>query len=563
MKQKMLVILFMTFLSISLLFSSIAFVQGESPLGFGIIQVVEQGSTTSITQAEINIPVTVHALSYNTNEYYEIYFGDLLVDNGTSSGYYVSSNFSIPAVVAGTYNITFYSNQYYDFLTFTVPAQYTVHAVMPNSPNQLQTGSNIVLNVTISGAPANTLITANITIEQPSPASNEYSELVTLMTSESGIAITQIAFPDSSFTPLGSNTAYAGTYTAYFNKTENLGKSTFNLGITDKTEYSREETVIINTVGYQSGQTASLTIKNQEDTTLLSRTVTASNQGIIQSEWVIPSTAALGTYNITIIPQGTLKTVTDSQNFTISGHPITFYALNLAGETVSGIEIKAYDADNDLTYSQTTYLPGYAIINLEKGTYTITGYWNDIKVAEEQATFTGTSSYNLTCKLTNLQIKVIGYQENQQIAISNVNIDITIKYGAGYSKTTTATGQTDSSGVYLLQSTLPDAQYTILASKYNSIFNSGNNTLTELPNQAYYQAIILCPQNMLSLHTVDSNFLDISNVRIELVEQSNGVFYTITTDASGAGQLSVIFGQYRIKAYNSDNVLLTETTIDV
>jgi hypothetical protein len=566
LKQKFVTFALIALMSAALLCTSFSYVSGQGSLGFYVIQVVEQGDIYSITSGTVGQAVTAQGVIPTAHGRYLVYFGDILVDNGTASGYYVASNFTIPDVVAGTYEIRFtdatYNMNTTDNVRFTVKAAYTANVIAPAAPEQLQAGDNVVLNVSITGGVPNTTQTANITIMQPAPLNATYTQIVTLTTSSSGSAHTQLTFPSSSFSPSGSSSIYAGTYTVYFNQSQNLGQSTFTLGITDKTEYHRDEVITINAVGYQAGQTAILTIKNNV-TTLLTQTLSASSQGIIHTTWAIPSTAALGSYNITITPQGEAKAVIDTQKFELLGYPVTFIALNLAGDAVSDIVIQVHDAHNDLFYNATTFITGSAVINLEAGTYTVSAYWNDVKVGERQISLTGASSFDVTCKLTNLIVTVLADQTSNQATIPYVDLNITIKYGTAASQTISVTGQTDISGAYTLPSTLPDAQYTITASKYGATFNSGNNTINRLPEQESYHVTVICPTRSLSLKTVDSNYNSLPNVRVELVEQGSGIFYSATTDSSGTAQFQVIFGQYLTKVYTSDNALLNQTVLNV
>ena len=565
LKQKIITIALILLIGTALIYAADFSVKGAESPGLYIWNVVPQGKIDAITSGNVSLPVTVQATIYFSNGPYLVYFGDKLVDNGTATGYFVSSNFSIPEVIAGDYKITVVDSTYGLNTTndFAVETQYIVRPVVPESPAQLKEGDNVFLNVLVTAGEPNTSYTANITIMSASPLSTNYSRLVTFTTSDVGTASTQISFPASTFTPSGSTTNYVGTYTVYFNQTSNLGQSTFTIGITDKTEYHRDETVKISAVGYQSGQTATLTIKNQTNSVLLSRTLTASNQGAIETTWDIPQTAALGTYNVTITPQGTDKAIVDTQTFTLLGYPVTFRALNLAGAVVSGIVIQVHDEVNNLYYNDTTYSTGLAIINLEGGTYKVSAYWNDVKVAEQEVTFTGSSTFNLTCTLTNIQIDVKAYQESQLVSIPYVDLDITIKYGSEYSQSFSVNVQTDLSGKYSLNSTLPDAQYTVKASKYDTVFNIGNDTISSLPEQSHYQVTIICPQRTLTLKTVDSNGANVANARIDLIEQSSGIFYSTSTDGSGSAQLQVVLGQYLAKVYTSSNVLLNQTTISV
>jgi hypothetical protein len=62
---------------------------------------------------------------------------------------------------------------------------------------------------------------------------------------------------------------------------------------------------------------------------------------------------------------------------------------------------------------------------------------------------------------------------------------------------------------------------------------------------------------------VDYNLVTLPNVRIELIEQASGIFYGATTDNAGAASVRVTFGQYRLRVYTADNILLNETIINV
>ena len=62
-----------------------------------------------------------------------------------------------------------------------------------------------------------------------------------------------------------------------------------------------------------------------------------------------------------------------------------------------------------------------------------------------------------------------------------VDLNIVYQSNSGH---WSASGQTDSSGSFILHSALAGASYTIDASIYDQIFNAGNNTISNLPAQA-------------------------------------------------------------------------------
>src|SRR5665648_1250636 len=144
-----------------------------------------------------------------------------------------------------------------------------------------------------------------------------------------------------------------------------------------------------------------------------------------------------------------------------------------------------------------------------------------------------------------------------------VNLNIVYHYQSnGGSKTGNISGQTDSSGSFTLNSSLPSATYTIDASIYNQIFNAGNNTVNNIQSQATAQIFIICPNETVTFSVVGNNKEPIPNARIELVELSNGLFYSATTDTSGSATTQATFGMYRARVYR-DNALLNETNVQI
>jgi hypothetical protein len=144
-----------------------------------------------------------------------------------------------------------------------------------------------------------------------------------------------------------------------------------------------------------------------------------------------------------------------------------------------------------------------------------------------------------------------------------VNLNIVYKYqSSDGSKTGNASGQTDSLGSFTLTSTLAGASYTIDASIHNQIFNAGNNTVSNLQTQATAQIFIICPSENIVINVVGYNQEAIPNARIELVELSNGLFYSATTDNNGAAATQATFGIYRARVFK-DNALINETNVQV
>lgn len=561
LKHKALTIALLVLMSTAILFTVNIPVNGQT-IGLYIYQVTRQDSYTPLQNATVGTPVSVTATLYTENGTYNMYFGDKLVDSGIAQQHYVSSNFSIPEVVGGNYNITLTDvaiTQNYTY-PFPILTEYSAKPLVPASPAQLQEGQNVVLNVTITGGTASTAYSAEIMVVPPSGLSGNYTRTVSLTTSSLGTAQMQITYPDQSFSPSGSNTIYAGTYTVYFNRSQSLSQQTFMVGFTDLTVYHRGEIVKINAVGYQPNQGATVAIQFNNGV-VFSQTVTASDQGVIIFSWPVPATAAIGTYTATITTTTTpSKAVADQQAFQVPGYLITFTAENLAGEPVGKILLEAQDQASGNYYNETTFDDGTAFINLEKGNQTVAAYWNQVKVGEAQISIAGNASFSVTCQLTNLKVKV---QNKDGVAIPFTNLNLTYQYTTriGSTENGVAVGQTDLSGSFTFNSTLPGIAYTVTAYKYNTVFNV--TTISNLAAQPLTEVTVGSPEETLNLRIVDYNNNAIDNARLALIEQASGIFYSLTTDGNGAAQTQVTFGQYRLSVYTADNVLLNETIINV
>jgi hypothetical protein len=523
--------------------------------------VADESGFTQIQNATVGQPVNLLASVETANGSYRVYFENTLVDSNVSQGYFVSSNFTIPEVPSGSYIITLTDvaiNQN-TTLPFPILTSYSVNPIIDSALPHLQENTDVPLNVTITGGLANTSYDAEITVVLPGSEDLNFTRILTLTTSSEGTAQMQITYPDESFSPSGSSTLYAGTYSIYFNASQGLGQNQFKVGFTERILYHRGESVAIRAVGYQPNQgvTSAVSYNNE---IVFSEELTASGQGIVTSSWPIPQTAAKGTYTITLTAQTSpSKTISDIQTIELPGYPITFRVLNLAGDLVPQILVEAFDQSANRTYEGTTDFEGVATINLETGSHNVRAFWNEVEVGNITISINGNNTFSISAQLTNLQIKV---QSENEVVIPFVNLNITFQYQTrtGINQKGNATGQTNLSGVYLLNSTLPGITYQIAASKFETVFNTTNSAVDVEPTT---EVIVICPSELLMLKTVDYNFATLANARVTLIEQASGIFYTVTTDSTGTAQAQVTFGQYRASVYTDDNVLLNETIISV
>jgi hypothetical protein len=544
---------------VSFLLMPLALVLGQVNTEIVLVSPQEEG----VVGQSVNVQGTIQT----SNGAYEIWFGNKLVASSTSEGYYVNVNFTIPQLSGGAYTIILRDkgrnvNATYPF---NVLISYNIQALEPSPPAQLQEGRNVVLNVTFTGVQSGTAYYANVTVELPAPLSTSYSRVVELsVSSEAAVATAQVTYPDAAFQPEGALTNYTGSYQVYLNKTQDLAVDQFFVGFTDSSQYHRDQSLATRALGYQPNENATISIKYPETGVVVhTETVTASSEGIITSNWTVPSNALIGDYNITITPESTVKLVPDSQLFTVPGYPVKIRTVNLAGELVPQIGVEALDQATSSIYNGTSGADGIATLSLEKGNHTLSAFWNDVQVGRINVTVTGDASFDLACELTDLKITV---QNKDGNLIPFVNLDITYQYvttrGSSL-KTGHTSGETDLLGTFTFESILPGISYTINASIYGVVFNIGNNTVTGLPVQPISEVTILCPSRTLTLTVLDYNRMAIPNARIELFELTSGLFHGAVTDTAGTLTLEVTFGKYRLRVYTSNNVLLNETVIEV
>ncbi|MGE5637141.1 MAG: hypothetical protein ACM3WQ_00400 [Chloroflexota bacterium] len=499
------------------------------------------------------------------NGKYELYFGSSVVMSGTAQDNSISANFRIPEVPAGTYAITLRDVATNSNATdsFKVNIAYSVVPAIPAIPEQLQEGSIVALNVSVTGGQPNTPYSANIMVMVPAPLNTNYSHVVTLPTSNAnGTTTIQINFPDVAFTPTGSLTDYAGTYNVYYNVSQSLAWSQFTIGFTSLSQYHRGQTVRIRAIGYQTNDTTTITIKNQDSgATFHSADINPTSNGTVIDTWIIPPNAPIGAYQVAVTPRNSPKPVPDSQNITIPGYPVTIQIMDLSSRSVSQISMEALDIATNKTYTGTSDAGGNTTIYLESGRHILTAFWNGLQVGETSINVTETGEFKFQTELGDIKITV---KDQNGLLIPSVNLAISYSYMGtknNQQQTGSEIGQTDANGVFSLNSTPPGISYVIDASVYGIIFNSDNNTVSNLPVKAVSEVTIICPPRTLTFKITDYTGAPIPNARLSLLESNAGIFYSFYTEDGGSATMNITFGRYNTKVYTG-SILLNTTVVD-
>jgi hypothetical protein len=421
----------------------------------------------------------------------------------------------------------------------------------------IQEGGSVTLDVAVTGGQLGTSYGANLAVKRP--GGSTYTAPLTLGTPNvQGTARGEITFPSSDFSLSDAATNYAGTYQVTFN--QSLAAGQFKVGIIDEAAYHRGEAVNIHAVGYQPNQAATITVTNADGKIIDTLSTTASVDGVINSQWIVSDNAPIGELTLKIVASGTAKTPMDQQTFTIIGYTVKIHVTNLSGRVVPDIVVEASDSTTSATSNATTDSEGTATFKLEKGPYSFVAYLNGINIGQTDATVTGEETFELQCQLTDMTVAV---KTASGIALPFVHLAIEFNYQRGtVSKTGATSGQTGPDGTFTLASTVAGATYTIDASLYNQIFNPQNNTVNSPSDQATSLVTLICPARNVTLGVTGYDNQAIPNARIELVELSNGLFYSGTTDSTGVTPMEPTFGIYRIRVYK-DNALINEANLQV
>jgi hypothetical protein len=499
---------------------------------------------------------------------YEIFFDQESVCNGSAVGRLVNASFLVPHAVKGVHNITVKVETGEASAEFTVLTRYSIRTDAPKFPNQLQENGTINIFLNVTGGQADATYTANMTVINPTNAAYGINASLA-STTDLGNYIATIEYPSTQWSPSDANTNYTGTYTiSWLNGTEVQESETFFVGLTNSSRYHRGDSVDIKAVDYLPNQEVNITISGV-GTSFFERFInTTDADGVVNASWTVPQNATIGNYTLSITyPNGTVpgskQTVNDTQIFEIPGFKTEIFTRNLANHTVSNVFVRAYDNSTSIYYNATSGVNGSAIVMLERGFHSCEAFFKKVRVYEENLTIENETQVDFTCQLTSANINVIDAQDVRvPFVFVNLTYNYTTNLDAKENRTETDSGETNITGTLQLHSLLPNVTYTINASRYEKVFNTNNNTIYDLPAEAYENITILCPTKKLQVHVIDTNDQSIVNAIVKAQELMGGLNYDNVTDISGTAVLECTFGKYVVRVYQGE-ITLNETTLDL
>ncbi len=492
---------------------------------------------------------TVALVSANvttSNGTYSLYFDDRFLTNGTAIEYSADSNVTIPDAGSGTHTIKIVDQATGDNATntFTVTTAYSID--IPTNKT-FQEGDSVPVRVNVTGGAASINQTGTITIAPPTNA--QYTQNITLPVSNLGNATKTLTYPNDF--SAAANTSYYGTYTAFFNST--VANTTFPVQLVNATQYHRNQTVNIKAL-YGPSELVTLTITGND---ISIQTNTTDPTGLIDYNWTVPTTAAIGSYNVNIVAVNTAarKTIPDNQNFTIPGFPVNVTARNLANETVASITIQAYENET-LTTSGNTTTTGAVTLYLEIGSFACQAYYQGVLLGEQDVQVNDTIAFDITCNLTNLGIQVIANVNGAQLDIPEAGVFL-----SPYNNTYTS----DLNGSVIIHSLLPNQTYSLNLTRYSNSFNITNLSSLLINNtpQPWYNITILCPNLNLQINATKANGQPFNNALVKAQDLEGAPIFQGNTDTNGQITFTAPFGIYRIQVLGSNQTVLNETTIDL
>ncbi|MGD8546032.1 MAG: hypothetical protein PVH12_07640, partial [Candidatus Bathyarchaeota archaeon] len=224
---------------------------------------VEITSVLPVTRrAEVGNKVFVSGTINTTDGLCILLFDGEEVNRTHAIGNEVNVTFIVPSLPGGNHTIILRDEETKNIATtgFYIIAAYYITPELPEKPKQIQQNETVILNLTITGGTANISYDINVTVELPPPLNaTGYSAVIEINTTDIGYGSTSIAYPDEvMFKPSGSSTNFTGNYTAYFDKIKDRAKTSFLVGLTDASEYHREDLVSITALGYEANKTPSI-----------------------------------------------------------------------------------------------------------------------------------------------------------------------------------------------------------------------------------------------------------------------------------------------------------------
>ncbi|RLI22515.1 hypothetical protein DRO54_00980 [Candidatus Bathyarchaeota archaeon] len=505
--------------------------------------------------------ISVNGTIDTENGFYRIFFDGEEVANGTAEGRKVETEFVVPNMPAGVYNVTLLdvnASSKSPSIKFTIETAYILDVYTPKEPYQFVEGDNVTISVTIKGGENSSTYSLNMTVT----FQNETSyRMIELLTNSSGYAKGNVTYPVNFLGTLTTN--FTGVYTVKLNET--LAETSFTVGITELTEYHRGDIVKIRAIGYQPSENVTINVKFPNGH-LESFNTTADPSGVVDCNWTVPMNAPMGIYSLWI---NNTKEYQDIQNFTIPGFTVNITTVNLSGKPVPSVALEISENKTSL-YNETTNEDGSTMVNLEMGNYTWRAFYNERFVGEGNFTTSGIENENITLQvlLSTLSISVINERTGEGVPFVKVKLSCNYTAVNDENRSLTFTEETSLNGTATFENVFVNMSYSVEAYKYDALFNT-TTVFTQLPEQAVYTLNITYPAKKLTVRIFDYADNPAQGLIVRAYEWTSGT--AVPTDEGESNQdgivtLDLTFGWYKLRIYkrvDSNEVLVNETKVEL
>jgi len=516
--------------------------------------------TVTPNKGRVGDEITVSGKIDTENGSYRILFDEKAILNGTAEGKNITVAITVPDYPAGSYQIKLLdlnTSTESSPVTFTIVPSYMLK-IYPES-KRIMEGQNLNISVTIVGGENQTTYNLNLTVTIPT--NKTYYHLHSASTDERGHLTLNVTYPNEFLA--NANTNYTGIYTVKLNET--LAEVDFIVGITDKTEYHRNDVMKMQAAGYAPGENATITITFPNKTKIELPAVQALENGIVNSTWTVPKDAPMGNYTIEIIGNQTSKAETpDSQAFTIPGYSFNITALNLNMKLVPDVTFRIYEKGASV-YNTTTNVEGKAPAKLEVGNYTFEAIYKDKLVNVTLREFRKEETLNFTLPLLRLNFTVKDGRTFAVVPFAEIEVSLNYTSVDGENKTLRLTNETNILGFACFENIFVNESYLVKARKYGMVFNTTYVAVPEKPQSGTYNLSIYTPKKTLVVTVLNSKGKYASDLNVKAYEWTSGTASPIqssVTDDEGKVTLPLSFGWYKLRVFKG-KILVNETKVEL
>jgi len=257
-------------------------------------------------------------------------------------------------------------------VTATTTPSYSVEAIVPLWPQQLQEGDNVTIWINVRAGNASSTYFVNLNVTDPAGATT--TDSVSFTTNATGYGNVSAIYP-TDFSGQ-AHTNYTGTYqiSASFNETLGTKTGNFFIGLTNATEYKRFEVVNIRAMNYTAQEHGWVNV-TMASKVVFSEEKNSTAGGVIEASWRIPGNAAIGNYTVTVAnstASGMVKSVPpDVQTFKVvrALSSLGVRVEDASGQPLAGVTVDVYNVTR--VDGKTTPLDGRVSFSLDVGNYTV------------------------------------------------------------------------------------------------------------------------------------------------------------------------------------------------